>query len=102
MALSPTPRRIVSPARRAHLRHLSERPEGRELIEAKSRVERGHVREALAQLLDYARYVPDRVDRLAALFPRALGAEGTQPAAPLRHQHHPTDRPGRLRSPPGS
>ncbi|GAA4797227.1 hypothetical protein [Streptomyces ziwulingensis] len=47
-------------------------PEGRELIEAKSRVERGHVREALAQLLDYARYVPGRVDRLSALFPHPV------------------------------
>ncbi|MFI0819826.1 hypothetical protein ACH4TX_28455 [Streptomyces sp. NPDC021098] len=47
-------------------------PEGRELIEAKSRVERGHVREALAQLLDYARFAPDMVDRLSALFPEPL------------------------------
>lgn len=44
-------------------------PEGRELIEAKSRTDRGYVREALAQLLDYARYVPERIDRLSALFP---------------------------------
>ncbi|MFC8829565.1 hypothetical protein ACFT9I_29970 [Streptomyces sp. NPDC057137] len=47
-------------------------PEGRELIEAKSRVERGYVREALAQLLDYARYAPGAVDRLTALFPQPL------------------------------
>ncbi|MCL7380099.1 hypothetical protein [Streptomyces sp. 35G-GA-8] len=47
-------------------------PEGSELIEAKSRVERSYVREALAQLLDYARYAPDAVGRLAALFPQAL------------------------------
>lgn len=47
-------------------------PEGRELIEAKSRVGRSYVREALAQLLDYARYAPGVVDRLTALFPQAL------------------------------
>ncbi|MFD3923557.1 hypothetical protein [Streptomyces sp. NPDC058595] len=47
-------------------------PEGRELIEAKSRVGRSYVREALAQLLDYARYAPGRVDRLTALFPESL------------------------------
>ena len=47
-------------------------PERRELIEAKSRTARGHVREALAQLLDYARFVPDTVDRLSALFPEPL------------------------------
>lgn len=47
-------------------------PDGRELIEAKSRVERSHVRAALAQLLDYARYAPAPVDRLAALFPVPL------------------------------
>ncbi|MCU1617166.1 MAG: hypothetical protein JWO98_4706 [Frankiales bacterium] len=50
-------------------------PEGRELIEAKSRVERGYVREALAQLLDYARYVPDQVARLTALFPKPLAPQ---------------------------
>ncbi|MES4904896.1 MULTISPECIES: hypothetical protein [unclassified Streptomyces] len=50
-------------------------PEGRELIEAKSHVGRQHVREALAQLLDYARYVPDRVGRLAALFPQRLAGK---------------------------
>jgi hypothetical protein len=50
-------------------------PEGHELIEAKSRVERGYVREALAQLLDYARYAPGRVDRLSALFPQPLDSK---------------------------
>ncbi|MFG3259427.1 hypothetical protein [Streptomyces sp. NPDC048172] len=50
-------------------------PEGCELIEAKSRVERSYVREALAQLLDYARYAPSKVDRLAALFPQPLEAK---------------------------
>lgn len=48
---------------------------GNELIEAKSRAERGYVREALAQLLDYARYAPDTLDRLAALFPEPLDAK---------------------------
>ncbi|EFL26973.1 conserved hypothetical protein [Streptomyces himastatinicus ATCC 53653] len=47
-------------------------PEGRELIEAKSAVDRYHVRAALAQLLDYVRYIPGRVDRLSALFPQPL------------------------------
>ncbi|MFJ1749925.1 hypothetical protein ACIOJD_27310 [Streptomyces sp. NPDC088116] len=47
-------------------------PEGSEIIEAKSRVERSYVREALAQLLDYARYAPSAVGRLAALFPQPL------------------------------
>ncbi|WP_436993088.1 hypothetical protein [Streptomyces sp. enrichment culture] len=47
-------------------------PGGRELIEAKSRVERPHVRAALAQLLDYARYAPAPIDRLSALFPKPL------------------------------
>lgn len=49
-------------------------PGGRELVEAKSRIERGYVREALAQLLDYARYIPERIDRLSALFPHPLKA----------------------------
>ncbi|MBZ9642942.1 hypothetical protein [Streptomyces sp. PSKA30] len=48
--------------------------DGRELIEAKSRVERPHVRAALAQLLDYARYAPAPVDRLSALFPAPLAS----------------------------
>ncbi|WP_052852322.1 hypothetical protein [Streptomyces avicenniae] len=47
-------------------------PEGSELIEAKSRVGRRYVREALAQLLDYARYAPRAVGRLGALFPHPL------------------------------
>ncbi|MFV2117824.1 hypothetical protein ACE14D_05000 [Streptomyces sp. Act-28] len=51
-----------------------EGPDGRELIEAKSRVERPHVRAALAQLLDYARYAPSPIDRLSALFPEPLAS----------------------------
>jgi hypothetical protein len=47
-------------------------PGGRELIEAKSRVGRSYVREALAQLLDYARYVRGGLGRLSALFPQPL------------------------------
>ncbi|MFF9220715.1 hypothetical protein [Streptomyces viridosporus] len=50
-------------------------PEGRELIEAKSRVDRPHVRAALAQLLDYARHAPAPIDRLAALFPAPLASK---------------------------
>ncbi|MGV9313769.1 hypothetical protein ACWDR0_16500 [Streptomyces sp. NPDC003691] len=47
-------------------------PGGNELIEAKSRVDRRYVREAMAQLLDYARYAPGTLDRLTALFPEQL------------------------------
>ncbi|WP_328914395.1 MULTISPECIES: hypothetical protein [unclassified Streptomyces] len=47
-------------------------PGGRELIEAKSHVGRSYVREALAQLLDYARYVRGGIGRLSALFPEPL------------------------------
>lgn len=54
---------------------LLDGPGGREIIEAKSRVGRGHVREALAQLLDYARYAPGAVGRLTALFPQPLDTE---------------------------
>ncbi|MFE9683246.1 hypothetical protein [Streptomyces sp. NPDC006285] len=50
-------------------------PEGQEIIEAKSRVERSYVREALAQLLDYVRYAPGVVDRLGALFPQPLATK---------------------------
>ncbi|MFD6336444.1 hypothetical protein [Streptomyces sp. NPDC060131] len=53
-------------------------PEGYELIEAKSRVARSYVREALAQLLDYARYAPGVIGRLTALFPQPLGPEELQ------------------------
>ncbi|MFF7649851.1 hypothetical protein ACFZCY_08320 [Streptomyces sp. NPDC007983] len=66
----PKPKRFASAAGICDI--YVEDPERHELIEAKSRVERGHVREALAQLLDYARYVPDAVDRLSALFPEQL------------------------------
>jgi len=40
-----------------------------EMIEAKSRTEHAYVREALAQLLDYAPHSPRPVDRLAVLLP---------------------------------
>jgi hypothetical protein len=40
-----------------------------EIVEAKRDASRGFVREALAQLLDYATHSPDPVGRLTALFP---------------------------------
>jgi hypothetical protein len=46
--------------------------EGVEIIEAKSGTAHGFVRQALAQLLDYAPYSPRPADRLAALFPEPL------------------------------
>ncbi|MBM7172345.1 hypothetical protein JQK87_28930 [Streptomyces sp. G44] len=42
-----------------------------ELVEAKSAASRIHVRQAMAQLLDYVRYSPRPVDRLIALLPEA-------------------------------
>ncbi|MDN3294025.1 hypothetical protein QWM81_08185 [Streptomyces ficellus] len=43
-----------------------------ELIEAKGGTTRGHVRQALAQLLDYAPHCPKPAARLTALFPAPL------------------------------
>lgn len=51
-------------------------PDGTEVIEAKSSVEHGHVRAALAQLLDYAPHSPLPADRLGALFPARPTARG--------------------------
>ncbi len=48
-----------------------ETAEGGEVIEAKSEAGHRHVRQALAQLLDYAPYSPSTVHRLTALFPEA-------------------------------
>ncbi|WP_430382437.1 hypothetical protein [Streptomyces sp. P10-4] len=48
-----------------------ETAEGGEVIEAKSEAGHRHVRQALAQLLDYAPYSPSTVHRLIALFPEA-------------------------------
>ncbi|MFD9461127.1 hypothetical protein [Streptomyces sp. NPDC060027] len=44
-------------------------PEGSEVVEAKRAGSRRFVREALAQLLDYAPHTPDPAIRLSALFP---------------------------------
>lgn len=46
-------------------------PDGIELVEAKSGTTQQHVRQALAQLLDYAPHL-EGVHRLVALFPGAL------------------------------
>ncbi len=48
-----------------------ETAEGAEVIEAKSDAGHHHVRQALAQLLDYAPHSPSPVHRLTALFPEA-------------------------------
>jgi hypothetical protein len=48
--------------------HL-DKPEGSEVVEAKRAGTRRFVREALAQLLDYAPHTPRPAARLAALFP---------------------------------
>jgi hypothetical protein len=56
---------------------------GAEVIEAKSRTSRIHVRQALAQLLDYARFSPEPVERLSALFP----AEPADPEISLLHHY---------------
>ncbi|MEU7487574.1 hypothetical protein [Streptomyces sp. NPDC042319] len=44
-------------------------PEGREIVEAKSRAEHPYIRAALAQLLDYARHAPHPLVRLSVLLP---------------------------------
>lgn len=44
-------------------------PEGAEIVEAKSRNSHHHVRQALAQLLDYVLHSPAPVAKLGALFP---------------------------------
>lgn len=50
-------------------------PEGREIVEAKSRAEHRYVRGALAQLLDYARHAPHPVERLSVLLPERPAQE---------------------------
>jgi hypothetical protein len=47
-----------------------------EVIEAKSLPSHGKVREAVAQLLDYAPYSPEPVTHLTALFPQAPDQDG--------------------------
>jgi hypothetical protein len=39
------------------------------IVEAKSSAQHSYVRQALSQLLDYMRFSPQPVARLAALFP---------------------------------
>lgn len=56
---------------------------GAEVIEAKSQTSRHHVRQALAQLLDYARFSPEPVERLSAMFP----AEPALPELSLLHHY---------------
>jgi hypothetical protein len=58
--------------------HYAETPEGSEIIEAKSISDHLHVRQAIIQLLDYSRFSPRPVIRLAALFPDRPGPEGIQ------------------------
>ncbi|MFE4023456.1 hypothetical protein ACFXPZ_39710 [Streptomyces sp. NPDC059101] len=64
------PQRLRTPAGITDL-HLS-RPDGSEVVEAKRASTRRFVREALAQLLDYAPHTPEPVTRLTALFPSRL------------------------------
>jgi hypothetical protein len=54
-----------------------------EIIEAKREASRGFVREALAQLLDYASHSPDPLARLTALFP----VEPTAAGVDLLHRY---------------
>jgi hypothetical protein len=49
--------------------YYMERDEGAEILEAKGTADHDHVRQALAQLLDYRRFSPQPVARLSALFP---------------------------------
>lgn len=51
---------------------------GSEIIEAKSSSDHRYVREALAQLLDYAPHSPTPVDRLSGLFPVEPGETSVQ------------------------
>ncbi len=52
-------------------------PGGALLVEAKSSARHAYVRQALSQLLDYARFAPEPVLRLAALFPQCPEPQGT-------------------------
>jgi hypothetical protein len=61
------PKRLRTPAGITDL-HLSS-PDGSEVVEAKRDSTRRFVREALAQLLDYAPHTPSPAIRLTALFP---------------------------------
>jgi hypothetical protein len=50
-----------------------EREDGAEILEAKGSADHVHVRQALAQLLDYRRFSEKPVARLSALFPQRPG-----------------------------
>lgn len=50
--------------------------DGAEILEAKSSADHNHVRQALAQLLDYRRFSPQPVAHLSALFPQRPGQLG--------------------------
>jgi hypothetical protein len=51
--------------------YYADGPDGCEIVEAKSSSKHMYVRQALSQLLDYARFSPKPVARLAALFPKS-------------------------------
>lgn len=54
----------------------AEEAEGSVIVEAKSSAEHHYVRQALSQLLDYARFSPRPVARLGALFPQCPDQRG--------------------------
>jgi riboflavin biosynthesis pyrimidine reductase len=56
----------------------AEEPGGSVIIEAKSSAQHPFVRQALSQLLDYKRFSPRPVTRLAALFPRRPDRHGIE------------------------
>ncbi|MFD9734610.1 hypothetical protein [Umezawaea sp. NPDC059074] len=60
-------KRFVSPAGISDM-YVAD-PDGAEIIEAKGGATRERVRQAVAQLLHYAQWCPNRVARLTALFP---------------------------------
>jgi len=64
-----TPRRLFCPSGISDM-YVESGGEA-EVIEAKSTPSHGHVRQALAQLLDYAPHSPSPAQRLTALFPEA-------------------------------
>jgi hypothetical protein len=63
-----TPARFYCPAGVSDI-YVADEAEDAELIEAKSKSTHHHVRQALGQLLDYARYSPRPLRRLSGLFP---------------------------------
>ncbi|MFE7927518.1 hypothetical protein ACFU6S_02070 [Streptomyces sp. NPDC057456] len=75
------PKRLRTPAGLTDL-HLA-LPDGSEVIEAKRASSRRFVREALAQLLDYAPHTPEPAIRLTALLPARPG----EPELALLHRY---------------